>query len=452
MPAPPTLDSLPDPLPGPFNSLSDIPPKTILDPALYFSTLRANPALLPALKPTQPELTAFVEADDVDSFYASLQMIRFKFEHKKLVKKLKDTFASAPTVTPTTSTAASHHSQSTALTSQSTSPRPLQNHAQTSVQGPFGVTYNDPSLAQLTPEERRAVEKQRRIEENLLMAMEFAPENFANVHMLYIRALLNGVPVKIFVDSGAQMTIISKACAERVGLMDLVDSRFTGTAVGVGTNKIIGRIHAAQLTAGSINLLVAACVLESSRVDFILGLEQMMANQMIIDLKHRVLRVDDQSVPFLSEHELPKSHFGALSSASEEEFLAQNQKDHEDTVREYEELMAKAKGKKIGGESSVTTASTSSSAAASNIVKKEPSVTSKASSSTSSSASSSAQPQIQTRPRVNVVSISESEQTAIKAIEDLGLGFSQNDILVALRANENNVDQALSFLFALLEK
>ena len=46
---------------------------------------------------------------------------------------------------------------------------------------------------------------------------------------------INGVRVKSFVDSGAQSTIMSAVCAERCGLMRLVDRRFHGEARGVSS-------------------------------------------------------------------------------------------------------------------------------------------------------------------------------------------------------------------------
>ena len=104
--------------------------------------------------------------------------------------------------------------------------------------------------------------KQNNVNENLETAMENAPELFGNVIMLYVNMEVNGVPLKAFIDSGAQSTIMSKKCAEKCNLQHLLDERWSGIAKGVGTSKILGRVHQAPIKVADKHIPCAITVLE----------------------------------------------------------------------------------------------------------------------------------------------------------------------------------------------
>ena len=65
----------------------------------------------------------------------------------------------------------------------------------------------------MDPENQRYLEqriRQQNIDDSYRNAMENSPEMFGTVIMLYIKCKVNGQEVKAFVDSGAQMTIMSQ--------------------------------------------------------------------------------------------------------------------------------------------------------------------------------------------------------------------------------------------------
>ncbi|KMT12651.1 hypothetical protein BVRB_4g091100 [Beta vulgaris subsp. vulgaris] len=149
--------------------------------------------------------------------------------------------------------------------------------------------------------------RQKGIEENWAAALEHNPEAFARVVMLYVDMEVNGVPLKAFVDSGAQSTIISKSCADRCGLLRLLDERYKGIAHGVGQTEILGRIHVAPIKIGNVFYPCSFTVLDSDNMEFLFGLDMLLKHQCIIDLKENVLRVGggEVSVPFLPEKDIP---------------------------------------------------------------------------------------------------------------------------------------------------
>lgn len=164
--------------------------------------------------------------------------------------------------------------------------------------------------------------QQQNVDANLRLAMEHVPEAFGTVTMLYIDTRVNGVDIKAFVDSGAQSTIMSRACAERCGLLRLLDTRMAGQAVGVGTARIAGRIHLAPLQVGSTYFNCTFTVLEDDKVDFLFGLDMLKRFQGCIDLHANVLRLRKpdgtmEEVPFLPEHALPRGSFGRAPSVPE---------------------------------------------------------------------------------------------------------------------------------------
>ncbi|KCV73460.1 hypothetical protein H696_00994 [Fonticula alba] len=151
------------------------------------------------------------------------------------------------------------------------------------------------------------------VSENLLNAQDDLPELLGSVHMLYISCKVNGVPCQAFVDTGAQMTLISHEFTKRAGIEHLIDRAHKVLAVGVGQQQTVGRIHLADLhltndqeSNNTVCLYTSFHVIDQP-MDVLLGLDMLRRHQCEVDLHKGVLRVGDFETAFLSEAQVDKS-------------------------------------------------------------------------------------------------------------------------------------------------
>lgn len=255
--------------------------------------------------------------------------------------------------------------------------------------------------------------------------------------MLYIPVEVNGHPIKAFVDSGAQATIMSPDAATRCGIMRLIDTRYAGIAKGVGTARILGRVHSAQIKVGDAVMPCAFTVMEGKDVDLLFGLDMLKRYQACIDLRRNVLVLGESEVRFLPESELPKE---VIEGAADEP------------------VVQGPGGTEIGAKSGAVRPAGSSAAAAAHAGASSSSQQQGASSASSfqgqgqtltnnlnptpAAAAPPAQQQPQTQP-----SQTQSRYPDATINQLVTLGFSRDEAVRALDAADGNADVAASFLF-----
>lgn len=301
------------------------------------------------------------------------------------------------------------------------SQRPAQPHAANPNMASLAALTADPFSAEAQALIEEQI-RQQNIQSNMEMALEYNPETFARVTMLYVPMTVNNVPLQAFVDSGAQSTIMSWKCAQRCNIHHLVDKRFAGIAKGVGTAKIMGRVHSVQVKIGKSFFVCSFTIIDQDGMELLFGLDQLKRHQASIDLKQNALIIQDEVVPFLPEHMLPATARG-----------------------EFEE-----EGSSTPPTNSSSSASTSSSTSTGYSSPPPPAVKSGtnggSSSSTSAASASSSSPQRDAAPTStgggSNIAVSEAK---IKTLTELG--FTRHEAIGALQQTGGNEELAASLLF-----
>lgn len=218
----------------------------------------------------------------------------------------------------------SRFSNPTLHPSAQTQEMPAKQHKKASesfVHNPVPVMRNNSALSESL--------RLQRIDENLQLALDIAPESFIGVHMLYVRININGFATMALVDSGAARTIILPELATKFGIDELIDERFSIIASGVGEVKSKGKIHNVGVSLGKMEVEIPCSfdVLEV-RVGILFGLNMLRRHNATIDLSRNALIIGDHKIPFLSENEIQKlSNDGDAAPRPDEQLIPSPDRD-----------------------------------------------------------------------------------------------------------------------------
>ena len=213
-----------------------------------------------------------------------------------------------------------------------------------------------------------------------------------------------------------------------------MDTRFAGIARGVGTAKILGRVHSAQIRLSpSLYLPCSFTIMEGKGVECLFGLDMLKRFQANIDLKANALIINGEHCRFLDEHELP---------ASAREFEEPDDAQGEAKAKADSAAQSGAAGQSLGGGSSAGSATKGGFPGSGQSL-------GGATSSTAQSASASTQPPSSSAGSAGADPPRQAGRTfpqeSIKALTDLGASEIQAKSL--LEAAGGNVEVAAGLLF-----
>lgn len=121
--------------------------------------------------------------------------------------------------------------------------------------------------------------------------------------MIGVPVELNGHKTHAMIASAAASTIVPAKLAAKCGINDLVDTRYSGVARGIGTMGIVGKIPNIDMKIGHVTLSTSVMVMDGnfSETYVLIGKDTLSRYQACIDIKRNALVIQGHAVTFLGK-------------------------------------------------------------------------------------------------------------------------------------------------------
>lgn len=125
--------------------------------------------------------------------------------------------------------------------------------------------------------------------------------------MLYLKGEYNDTGFKLMIDSGAQVSVMSKYMADYLGISHLIDTRMSGQAKGVGTSNILGCIYNCHVKIDGCILVPINFRIMDNDFDkhlVILGLDFLNSHNCVINFRNGTIQINNNTIKFMNEGEI----------------------------------------------------------------------------------------------------------------------------------------------------
>jgi len=125
------------------------------------------------------------------------------------------------------------------------------------------------------------------------MAIENIPECMIPSELITINGIVNDIPIKILIDTGASTSIIFEDTIETLKIKHLVDKSNYCEISGIGKQNSVGDIYYIELNLLNniypISLTVINTLAINKQFDMILGLNFLQSYNAILNFKKKIL-------------------------------------------------------------------------------------------------------------------------------------------------------------------